>query len=271
MLSRLTDVLLPAVGRLTVTTDTDAVLAPGSIIVANHTSLADPAVVLAALRRLGTEPAVMAAAGLWRIPLLGRVLVRKGHIPVHRKDRRAARCLDLAAAALGAGRSVLVYGEGGLPLRTDATEAAPGAFRSGLARLAERTGAPVVPVGQAGARRISCGRTVKQIAGLVTAPLRRRRADHAHRRPGHVHRDGPRRGDGRVEDGGRTPRRARRAADPSDLTPRRHRTAHDSSTERTAAIGPVPARSAPSTAAPRRPTPPAPAPADTPGQPAASP
>ncbi|MFJ9562197.1 lysophospholipid acyltransferase family protein [Streptomyces fuscichromogenes] len=173
MLSRVTDVLLPAFGRLTVTTDTGAAPAPGSIIVANHTSLADPAVVLAALRRLGAEPAVMATAGLWRIPLLGRVLVRDGHIPVHRKDRRAARCLDLAAAALAEGRSVLIYGEGGLPLRTDAAEAAPAAFRSGLARLAERTGAPVVPVGQAGARRVASGRTVKQIAGLVTAPLRR--------------------------------------------------------------------------------------------------
>ncbi|MEW1776755.1 lysophospholipid acyltransferase family protein [Streptomyces sp. NPDC086777] len=173
MLSRLADVLLPAFGRLAVTADNGAVLARGSIIVANHTSLADPAVVLAALRRLGVEPAVMAAAGLWRLPWLGRVLAREGHIPVHRNDRRAARCLDLSAAALSAGRTVLVYGEGGLPARTDAAEAAPGAFRSGLARLAERTGAPVVPVGQAGARRVSSGTAGKQIAGLVTAPLRR--------------------------------------------------------------------------------------------------
>ncbi|MEU2619480.1 lysophospholipid acyltransferase family protein [Streptomyces sp. NPDC007157] len=173
MLSRLADVLLPAVGRLTVTADTGAAFAPGSIIVVNHTSLADPAVVLAALRRLGAEPAVMAAAGLWRIPLLGRALAREGHIPVHRNDRRAARCLDLSAAALGEGRMVLIYGEGRLPLRTDAAEAAPAAFRSGLARLAERTGAPVVPVGQAGARRVTSGKIGKQLAGLVTAPLRR--------------------------------------------------------------------------------------------------
>ncbi|MEU3519519.1 lysophospholipid acyltransferase family protein [Streptomyces sp. NPDC006654] len=173
MLSRLADVLLPAVGRLTVTAETGTALAPGSIIVANHTSLADPAVVLAALRRLGTEPAVMAAAGLWRVPLLGRALAREGHIPVHRRDRRAARCLDLAAAALAEGRTVLIYGEGGLPTRTDAAEAGPAVFRGDLARLAERTGAPVVPVGQAGARRIASGTAGKQIAGLLTAPLRR--------------------------------------------------------------------------------------------------
>ncbi|MEV0966189.1 MULTISPECIES: lysophospholipid acyltransferase family protein [unclassified Streptomyces] len=173
MLSRLAEVLVPAVGRLTVTTDTRAALVPGSIVAANHTSLADPAVVLAALHRLGAEPVVMAAAGLWRIPLLRRALARGGHIPVHRNDRRAARCLDLAAAALGEGRLVLVYGEGGLPLRTDAAESPPLAFRSGLARLAERTGAPIVPVGQAGARRLASGSAAKQIGGLTTAPLRR--------------------------------------------------------------------------------------------------
>ncbi|MFB6871684.1 lysophospholipid acyltransferase family protein [Streptomyces sp. NPDC056323] len=173
MLSRFADVLVPAFGRLTVTTDPGTELAPGSIIAANHTSLADPAIVTAALHRLGAEPVIMAAAGLWRVPLLGRALAREGHIPVIRADRRAAAALDAAAEALEQGRLVLIYAEGGLPRRRDAAEGAPGTFRSGLARLAERTGAPVIPVGQAGARRITSGSTAKQLAGLVTAPLRR--------------------------------------------------------------------------------------------------
>ncbi|MET9658047.1 lysophospholipid acyltransferase family protein [Streptomyces sp. NPDC006510] len=173
MLSRIADILVPTVGRLSVTTDPGAELAPGSIIAANHTSLADPAIVIAALHRLGAEPVIMAAAGLWRVPLLGRALAREGHIPVFRGDRRAATALDVAAEVLEQGRLVLIYAEGGLPRRRDAAEAAPGTFRSGLARLAERTGAPVVPVGQAGARRITSGSTAKQLAGLVTAPLRR--------------------------------------------------------------------------------------------------
>ncbi|MGW6949566.1 lysophospholipid acyltransferase family protein [Streptomyces xanthophaeus] len=173
MLSRIADMLVPAFGRLSVTTDTGTTLEPGSILAANHTSLADPAVVLAALHRLGVEPVVMAAAGLWRVPVLGRALARGGHIPVHRGDRRAAAALDAAAEALEQGRLVLIYAEGGLPLRKDAAEAAPGTFRSGLARLAERTGAPVVPVGQAGARRITSGSVAKQLAGVATAPLRR--------------------------------------------------------------------------------------------------
>jgi 1-acyl-sn-glycerol-3-phosphate acyltransferase len=173
MLSRLANVVVPAVGHLTVTAEADADFAPGSIIAANHTSLADPAIVIAALHGLGVRPVVMAAAGLWRVPLLGRVLAREGHIPVYRKDRRAAQALDLAVDALEEGRLVLIYAEGGLPLRKDAAESAPSAFRSGLSRLAERTGAPVVPIGQAGARRVTSGGAAKQLAGLVTAPLRR--------------------------------------------------------------------------------------------------
>ncbi|QFR02019.1 1-acyl-sn-glycerol-3-phosphate acyltransferase [Streptomyces phaeolivaceus] len=173
MFSRLADVLVPVLGRLTVTADAGSAWAPGSIVVANHTSLADPAVVLAALHRLGVQPVVMGAAGLWRIPLLGRALTREGHIPVFRRDPRAADALDLAAEALADGRTILIYAEGGIPLRRDAAEAPPEPFRSGLTRLAERTGAPVVPVGQAGARRVTSGSTAKQLAGLVTAPLRR--------------------------------------------------------------------------------------------------
>ncbi|MFE4368463.1 lysophospholipid acyltransferase family protein [Streptomyces sp. NPDC056835] len=173
MLSRIADILVPAVGRLSVTAEPGAELAPRSIIAANHTSLADPAIVVAALHRLGVEPVIMATAGLWRIPLLGRALAREGHIPVLRGDRRAVEALDAAADALEQGRLVLIYAEGGLPRRRDAAEAAPGTFRGGLARLAERTGAPVVPLGQAGARRITSGSTVKQLAGLATAPLRR--------------------------------------------------------------------------------------------------
>lgn len=174
VLSTVARTVVPVLGRLRVTSDPGAELAPGSIVAANHTSLVDPGVVLAALHRLGAdEPVVLATAGLWRIPGLRHALVREGHIPVHRGTCRAAASLEAAAGALAAGRIVLVYGEGGLPRRSDAGEAAPGPFRSGLARLALATGAPVVPLGQAGSRRISSGSAAKQVAGFVTAPLRR--------------------------------------------------------------------------------------------------
>ncbi|MFD9518373.1 lysophospholipid acyltransferase family protein [Streptomyces sp. NPDC059979] len=173
MLSRIAAALVPAFGRLTVTADPGPRPAPGAILVANHTSLADPAVVVAALRRYGIEPVILATGGLWRVPLLGSALRREGHIAVHRGTARAADSLDAAAVALASGRSVLLYGEGRLPLRRDAGESAPGPFRSGLARLAAATGAPVVPVGQAGARRLCSGSRAKQLAGVFTAPVRR--------------------------------------------------------------------------------------------------
>ncbi|MER7579570.1 lysophospholipid acyltransferase family protein [Kitasatospora sp. NPDC097691] len=173
MLSRIAGALVPVLGRLSVTCEVAGPVAPGSIVAANHSSLADPGVVLAALRRVGTEPVVMATAGLWRVPVLGGVLRAGGHIPVHRGTARAAAALDSAAAALAAGRVVLIYGEGGLPKRRDSGDAQPGAFRTGLARLAAASGAPVVPLGQCGARRLTSGSTAKQLAGFATAPLRR--------------------------------------------------------------------------------------------------
>ncbi|MFD4909437.1 lysophospholipid acyltransferase family protein [Kitasatospora purpeofusca] len=194
MLSRTAALLLPAFGRLRITADpapgtapdtataTAAApgsaapaptVAPGSIVAANHTSLSDPLVVLAALHRLGARPVVLATAGLWRIPLLGTLLRHEGHIAVHRGTARAAESLDAAAEALAAGRVVLIYGEGRLPRRRDSGELPPGPFRSGLARLAHATGAPVVPLGQAGSRRLTSGGTAKQLAGLATAPVRR--------------------------------------------------------------------------------------------------
>ncbi|MFJ9692169.1 lysophospholipid acyltransferase family protein [Kitasatospora sp. NPDC101183] len=173
MISRIAATLVPVLGRLTVTSDTPGPVAPGSIVAANHSSLADPGVVLAALRRLGTDPVVLATAGLWRVPVLGRALRAGGHIPVHRGTARAAEALDGAAAALAAGRVVLIYGEGGLPAHRDSGDAAPRAFRTGLARLAIAADAPVVPLGQCGARRLSSGGAAKQAAGFATAPLRR--------------------------------------------------------------------------------------------------
>lgn len=186
MLTRAAAVLLPLFGRLTVTRETDGPFAPGSVFVANHDSPADPALVLAALRTAGVTPVVLATAGLWRVPLLGRALSKGGHIPVHRRSARAADALDAAAEAVRSGRHVLIYAEGGLPLREDAACAAPRPFRTGLARLAAATGAAVVPVGQAGARRLASGPAAKQLAGVLTAPVRRPRL-HVHiGRPVHL-------------------------------------------------------------------------------------
>ncbi|MBO8190518.1 1-acyl-sn-glycerol-3-phosphate acyltransferase [Streptomyces oryzae] len=177
MLSRIAGIVVPVFGRLNVTSDAGAEPEVGSIIIANHTSLSDPPIILAALRRLGTDPVVLAAAGLWRIPLLGGVLAREGHIPVHRHEQRATQALRDAHAALVAGRSVLLYPEGGLPHRDGVRETPPRPFHPGLFRLARSTGAQVVPVGQAGARVLASGGAAELTARLLCAPLRRTRLE----------------------------------------------------------------------------------------------
>ncbi|MGW0569511.1 lysophospholipid acyltransferase family protein [Streptomyces tauricus] len=178
MFSRIAAAVVPALGHLTTSAEVTTLPAP-AVLVANHTSLADPGIVLAALRSMDIEPVVLATAGLWRVPVLRYLLDRDGHVPVHRRTARAADSLDAAVAALGAGRHVLIYGEGRLPRRRDAAEAAPESFRSGPARLSLASGAPVVPIGQAGARRVASGSRAKQLAGFLTAPARRPRL-HVH-------------------------------------------------------------------------------------------
>ena len=174
MLSDFARRVLPLLGHLEVTGDDPSGPLPGSIVAPNHSSLIDPGVVLAALARRGVRnPVVLAAAGLWRIPGLGARLRAEGHIPVHRGEQRAADALVRAAEALADGRVVVIYPEGRLPRRRDSGDRDPEPFRTGLARLALATGAPVVPVGQTGARRITSGSRAKQLAGLVTSPLRR--------------------------------------------------------------------------------------------------
>lgn len=151
----------------------------GYVLAANHTSFFDPVLLIGTLHRLGLRPAVLATAGLWRVPLLGRALTREGYVPVHRGSRRAGDALRAAADALAEGRGVLVYPEGGLPRYRPAHDRPPGRLKSGVVRLALSTGAPVLPVGHAGARRVSSGSLAKQLAGWATAPVRRPRV-HVH-------------------------------------------------------------------------------------------
>lgn len=174
VLSAFARTVVPLLGRLTVTTaGTARTIAPGSIVAPNHTALADPGLVLAALHRLGVEPVVLATAGLWKVPVLGRRLTRGGHIPVHRGSRSAATALDRAAEALAAGRIVVIYPEGGLPAAgtPPTTDPAPSvpvwpASRSPPARPSSRSDTSV----RAGS---SPAGGSSSSPAVVTAPLRR--------------------------------------------------------------------------------------------------
>jgi 1-acyl-sn-glycerol-3-phosphate acyltransferase len=69
-----------------------------------------------------------------------------GHVPVDRGDPlAAASTIDTDVAMLAAGKAVGIYPEG-----TRSPNGRPYRFRTGLARLALRSGEPVIPVGLVG-------------------------------------------------------------------------------------------------------------------------
>ncbi|GMA30828.1 lysophospholipid acyltransferase family protein [Litorihabitans aurantiacus] len=120
----------------------------GVIVAANHVSLLDPVTTAHSLYDNGAPPRIMAKAELFRVPILGRLLRGSGQIPVHRNTRNAADSLEGARRALAAGECVLIFPEGTLTLDPDGW---PMVARTGVARLALTSGAPVVPVAQWGA------------------------------------------------------------------------------------------------------------------------
>jgi 1-acyl-sn-glycerol-3-phosphate acyltransferase len=118
------------------------------IIAANHISYFDPLCLSVFIDAAGREVRFLAKSELYRNPLLGWVLRSAGQIPVYRESRDAARSLQDAVAAMREGAAVVIYPEGTTTRNPDFS---PMKAKTGVARLAALTGAPVVPVGIWGA------------------------------------------------------------------------------------------------------------------------
>lgn len=129
----------------------------GVIVVANHISNADPIALSHFLVYAGRWPHFLAKASLFRLPVVGPILSGCGQIPVERGTQDSAGSLVAAVAAVEDGRCVVVYPEGTIS-RDPALW--PMAGKTGAARLALATGAPVIPVAQWGAQQILWGRTL---------------------------------------------------------------------------------------------------------------
>ncbi len=123
----------------------------GTIVAGNHASNIDPLTFSYYLWVNGVAPRILAKDSLFRVPVLGRVLIATGQIPVSRGTATAGRSLDAAAEALAAGETVAVFPEGTLTRDPDLW---PMAAKTGVARLALSTRAPVIPVTQWGAHRL---------------------------------------------------------------------------------------------------------------------
>jgi 1-acyl-sn-glycerol-3-phosphate acyltransferase len=130
----------------------------GIIFAANHLSQADPVVAAYFVYDAGRWPQFLAKSSLFHVPVFGWLLRMVRQIPVYRGTVDAAKALDAAKAALAHGESVIIYPEG---TTTGEPDLWPMKGKTGLARLALATGAPVVPVVMWGPQRLFDPRTRK--------------------------------------------------------------------------------------------------------------
>ena len=123
----------------------------GFIAAANHVTEVDPVTLAHFLYDQGRAPKITAKASLFGVPVLGGILRRTGMIPVHRGTAGAAQSLVDSTAQLDRGECVVFFPEGTLTRDPDGW---PMTGKTGVARLALTSKAPVVPIGQWGAHRL---------------------------------------------------------------------------------------------------------------------
>ncbi len=128
----------------------------GVIIVPNHVSHFDPLVVAHYIYGAGRWPRFLGKASLWRVPVLGFLLRKTQQIPVERGSVEAVKSLDALIDALHDGGAVVIYPEGTTTREPDLW---PMRGKTGAARLALVTGAPVIPVANWGAETVFDPRT----------------------------------------------------------------------------------------------------------------
>ena len=128
----------------------------GVIIVPNHMSHADQLVSAHFIYDAGRWPRYLGKASVFRVPLVGPFITRCRQIPVERGSVDAARSLESLTDALAEGGAVVIYPEGTITREPDLW---PMRGKTGVARLALATGAPVVPLAMWGPERMFDPRT----------------------------------------------------------------------------------------------------------------
>ena len=123
----------------------------GVILALNHVSYVDPLLVAHFVYGCGRLPRFLAKIEVFRLPFAGRVVRGAGQIPVLRHTPDAAQALSAAVEAIERGECLVIYPEGTI---TKDPQMWPMRARTGVARLAFLTGAPVIPVAQWGAQDI---------------------------------------------------------------------------------------------------------------------
>ncbi|KNB51114.1 lysophospholipid acyltransferase family protein [Streptomyces caatingaensis] len=120
----------------------------GFITAVNHNSYLDPLSYAHFQYNTGRVPRFLAKAGLFRNGFVGTLLRGTGQIPVYRESTDAANAFRAAVDAINRGECVAFYPEGTLTRDPDMW---PMEGKTGAARVALLTRAPVIPVAQWGA------------------------------------------------------------------------------------------------------------------------
>lgn len=123
----------------------------GFLTVVNHNSLIDPLIYAHWQYNSGRPPRILGKSSLFSVPFIGFMLRKTGQIPVFRDSTDAAQAFRAAIGAIEQGECVQFYPEGTL---TRDPELWPMTGKSGAARVALMTGAPVIPVAHWGAHEI---------------------------------------------------------------------------------------------------------------------
>jgi 1-acyl-sn-glycerol-3-phosphate acyltransferase len=123
----------------------------GVVAVSVHASNLDPLTFGHFIHGNGRVMRFLAKASLFKVPGFGALLRSAKQIPVHRGGGDAALAFASAVEAVRAGQLVAVFPEGTLTRDPDMW---PMRGKTGAARIALTTGAPVVPIGQWGAHEV---------------------------------------------------------------------------------------------------------------------
>ncbi len=123
----------------------------GAIVVVNHISKIDPLTFGYFVQANGRVPRYLAKVELFEHRWLGRVFVGADMIPVQRGGDGASSSIQAAVDAVRAGACIVVYPEATI---TRDPALWPMVGKTGAARIALATGAPVIPCAQWGPHRV---------------------------------------------------------------------------------------------------------------------
>ncbi len=140
-------IILKIIYRLSTSGQENIPRTEAAILVANHTSFLDPPIIAVAFKR---QVSFMAKKELFRIPVLGRLLILFSSFPVSR-EKADLRAFKTALKLLRKKGIVGLFPEG---TRQRLGYKKLGPMHTGAAYLALKSGVPLIPVGISGTDKV---------------------------------------------------------------------------------------------------------------------